>query len=73
MGKFLVVYFDDILIYNQSREQHLDHLRQVCTVLRNGELYTNPKKRASLITQIHFLRFVASANKVSTNSEKVSH
>ena len=46
MGKFLVAYFDDILIYNQSREQHLDHLRQVCTTLRNEELYTNLKKCA---------------------------
>jgi len=34
MRKFLVVYFDDILIYSHSREQHLDHLWQVCTVLR---------------------------------------
>jgi len=34
MGKFLVVYFDDVLIYSQSRKQHLDHLRQVCSVLR---------------------------------------
>ena len=34
MGEFLVVYFDDILIYNKSREQHLDHLTQVCTTLR---------------------------------------
>ena len=34
MGKFLVVYFDDILIYSKSREQHLDHLTQVCTTLK---------------------------------------
>ena len=27
MGKFLVVYFDDILIYNHSREQDLDRFR----------------------------------------------
>ena len=34
MGKFLVVYLNDILIYSKSREQHLDHITQVCTTLR---------------------------------------
>ena len=34
MRKFLVIYFDDILIYSYSREQHLNYLRQICTVLR---------------------------------------
>ena len=55
MRKFIVVYFDDILIYSYSREQHLNHLRQVCTVLRKEELYANSNKCAFLITQVHFL------------------
>ena len=34
MEKFLLVYFDDIVIYSCSRQQYLNHLRQVCTVLK---------------------------------------
>jgi len=54
MGKFLLVYFDDILIYSYSREQHLNHLCQVCTLLRKEELYANTKKCAFLSTQFTF-------------------
>jgi len=71
MGKFLVVYFDDILIYSHSREQYLDHLCQVCIVLRKKELYANRKKCAFLATQVHFLGFVVSSNGVSVVLEKV--
>jgi hypothetical protein len=33
IGKFDVVHFVDILIYNKNLNKHLDHLRNVLSVL----------------------------------------
>lgn len=44
LGKFLIIYFHDILIYSQSKEEHLSHLRQVFVALRDEKLYGNLKK-----------------------------
>jgi hypothetical protein len=44
IGKFVVVYFDDILIYNMSIDEHIDHLRDVFIALRDAHLFGNLEK-----------------------------
>jgi len=42
--KFVDVYFDDILIYNKSLHEHIDHLRPVLTILKVNSLFANKAK-----------------------------
>lgn len=71
MGKCLVVYFDDILIYSTSPEEHLKHLRQVCTALRTEKLFANLKKCSFMSNEVIFLGFVVSSKGVQADPEKV--
>jgi hypothetical protein len=57
IGRFVVVYFDDILIYSKSLEDHLDHLRVVFNALR-ARLYGNLEKCTFCMNRVAFLGYV---------------
>jgi hypothetical protein len=58
IGLFVVVYFDDILIYSKSMEEHLEHLRVVCDALRAARLFGNLEKCNFCTPRVSFLGYV---------------
>ena len=72
LGKFVVVYFHDILIYSTSLELHEEHLCVVLNVLRTEKLYANLEKCTFCTEQIVFLCFMVSAKGVHVDYEKVT-
>ncbi|CAL2226847.1 unnamed protein product [Prunus armeniaca] len=71
IGSFVVVYFDDILIYSTTKEEHLVHLRQVLDVLRENKLYVNLKKCTFCTNKLLFLGFVVGENGIQVDDEKI--
>jgi len=72
IGKFVVVYFDDILIYSLSLEDHESHVRQVLETLRKEKLYANHAKCFFALDHIDFLGFVVSYKGVHVDQTKVA-
>ena len=60
IGRFVVVYFDDILVYSKSKEDHVMHLRKVLSTLQSSNLYANRKKCLFMTRKLLFLGFIVS-------------
>ena len=71
IGRFVVVYFDDILVYSKNLDEHIDHLHCVLAVLRKEKLYANLKKCSFCMDKIVFLGYVVSVKRIEVNEEKV--
>jgi hypothetical protein len=72
MEKFIVMYFDDILIYNPSHETHLEHLKEVFETRRKECLYVNRKNCSFPTTCVTFLGFVVSTDGIHAYQSKVT-
>ena len=62
IGRFVIVYFDDILIYSKCLDYHIEHLKSILNALQKEKLFTNWKKCTFCIDKLVFLGFVVSAS-----------
>jgi hypothetical protein len=71
IGKFVVVYFDDIFIYSKSIDEHIDHLRVVFNALRDEHLFGNLEKCTFCTDRVSFLGYVVTPQGIEVDHEKV--
>lgn len=71
LRKFILVFFDDILVYNSSWDDHLVHLEKTFEVLRTNTLFVKQSKYAFGETQVDYLGHVISEHGVSMDDQKI--
>lgn len=72
LDKFIVVYLDDILIFSNTAEEHLEHLRLVLEVLRQERLYAKLSKCQFFQTEVDFLGHKVSNGHIKVDPVKVA-
>lgn len=71
LGKFIMVYFDDILIYNSTWASHFDHFHAIFERLKMECLFVNKKKCYFFSTSINCLGFIVSTDGVHIEQSKI--
>jgi hypothetical protein len=72
LDKFVVVFIDDILIYSQSEEEHVDHLKTILQRLREHQLYAKLSKCEFWIDEVLFLGHIINKDGLVVDPKKVA-
>jgi hypothetical protein len=71
IAKFVVVYFDDILSYSKSLDEHIEHLRAVFGTLHEARLFANIKKCTFCTNRVAFLGYVVTPQGIEVDEAKI--
>ena len=71
LRKFVLVFFDDILIYNKSWEDHVQHVDKVLQLLEAHQLYAKPSKCFFGVQEVEYLGHIVSHEAVKVDRNKI--
>lgn len=71
IGVFMDVYLDDILIYSDTLEEHVEHVKIVLSILHREKLYLSPDKLQFLIDQLEILGHIVDSEGIRMDPHKV--
>ncbi len=71
LGKFVLVYLDDILVFSKTQEEHLEHLRKVFEILRENKLFAKLTKCHFAKSELEYLGHVVGKDGIKVDPRKI--
>jgi hypothetical protein len=71
LRKGVLVFVDDILVYNSTKEHHLQQLKQVYDILQKHQLLLKKSKCSFTHPQLEYLGHIIRAEGVATDPAKI--
>ena len=71
LGRILVIYLDEILIFNKTWAEHLQHVHQVFELLREHKLQVKERKSYFGQSSVPYLGFIVDANGIRPDPARV--
>jgi hypothetical protein len=71
LGRFVLIFFDDILIYSTSWADHLHHICAILAALRTHRLFVKRSKCVFGVSSVAYLGHIISEAGVAMDPAKV--
>jgi hypothetical protein len=71
LRKFVLVFFDDILIYSKSWEDNVGHIDKVLQLLKEKNLYAKPSKCFFGVKEVEYLCHIVSHEGVEVDPNNI--
>ena len=72
LRKFVLVFFDDMLVYSKSLSNHINHLRTVLEILATNKLYAKRSKCMFACKEVEYLGHVITGEGVHIYPKKLA-
>ncbi|KAJ9544424.1 hypothetical protein OSB04_024131 [Centaurea solstitialis] len=71
LDRSIIVFFDDILIYSKTKEDHVEYLREALEILRREQLYAKFSKCDFWLQEVRFLGHLVNQEGIKVDTAKV--
>jgi hypothetical protein len=71
LNEFVIIYLNNIIVYNNSKKKHIQHVQKILQRLREANIQTDVNKCEFHIIETKFLEMIMSRDDIKMNFEKV--